>query len=109
MTDCHYKIRFDLLDAKQVAPEDIFDAIKTLSFEKKFIIDVNAPGMGPNALLSWALEELSEAENSTHRPAKLSPPPSFPRLRPSASSIGTSTARTLDRPTFAPRREPKKS
>ena len=66
MTDCHYKIRFDLLDAKQVAPEDIFDAIKTLSFEKKFIIDVNAPGMGPNALLSWALEELSEAENSTH-------------------------------------------
>jgi len=52
-----------LHDENEVDPQDVIDAISTLSPKQKLCIDLPHPGEGPDFFLNWAREELEEAGN----------------------------------------------
>jgi hypothetical protein len=53
-----------------VKPDDILDALKTLSFETKISQYHPFPGKGPDFFLDWANSELTEAETSIDENSK---------------------------------------
>ena len=54
-------IRIGVVGRAEVKPEDLRDAVRTLSFDKKIVGSVRAPGLGPAGVLEWAQAELAEA------------------------------------------------
>src|SRR5882724_1790353 len=60
-----FTLRLGVLGRTEVKPEDLRDAIATLSFAKKIEVPIPAPGLGPAALLDWAGAELAESAAAT--------------------------------------------
>lgn len=57
--------QFGVASHDDMVPEDVYDSISTLSFSQKLVVQVKAPGIGPEVLLEWARAELQEANAST--------------------------------------------
>jgi len=63
---------FNITKEEEISPQEVIDAVDTLSFERKMSIQTKAPGEGPDFFLNWASEELREAgasedKNTRHR------------------------------------------
>lgn len=56
-----FTTRIGVVGRAEAKPEDLRDAIATLSFDKKIVVSIRAPGLGPAVLLGWAEAELAEA------------------------------------------------
>jgi hypothetical protein len=54
--------RFEVTNAEKVEAQDIIDGIRTLMPASKIVIEIPHPGEGPDHFLTWAREELAEAE-----------------------------------------------
>jgi hypothetical protein len=56
-----YESSFRILEEEAVEPQDILDAVETVSPKNKLEIELPFPGNGPHFFLRWAKEELDEA------------------------------------------------
>jgi hypothetical protein len=55
----------------EIEPQDLVDAISTLSPQKKVCVNLPHPGKGPEFFLNWAHDELCEAATSPDNQTKL--------------------------------------
>lgn len=55
----------DVSKGQRIDPDDLLDAIRTLTPQTKVCIPIPPPGQGPDHFLRWANEELAEAKAGT--------------------------------------------
>lgn len=63
--------RMGVAAREQVKPEDVRDAVSTLSFNNKIVVHLPPPGLGPMLLLEWAQRELAESVGVSCDPASV--------------------------------------
>lgn len=55
----------DISKAQQINPDDLLDAVRTLTPQTKVCVPLDPPGQGPEHFLRWANDELAEAKAAT--------------------------------------------